>query len=393
VAVAPLAAQATAKLEGTVRDARGRPLAGATVYLQVKATGQTLTAHTDPTGGYTFTELNAGGYLLRAEGSGSGEAHARLVILGEAETKRADLTLEYAFFDEPNLIVAGVTDPVSHGGHGSDTVRRSAEALAQATASLGAAEKPGSALEAARAYQRAAEAGPSESNLFDWGTELLIHRAPEQAAEVFEKGHRLFPRSQRMLLGLAAAGYAHGDYDRSAHSFFEACDLNPADPGPYIFLGKVQSIEIVQLQGYLDRLARFQKLHPDSAWANYYYAVALWKQRKGPEDSQTPARVQKLLQNAVRLDPALGAAYLQLGVVYSAQKGDTRAIAAYQKAIAVSPEMDEPHYRLGQAYERTGQKEKARQELDTYEEMSKKLQQRIERERSEIQQFVFELRN
>jgi tetratricopeptide (TPR) repeat protein len=366
------------------------------VYLQIKATGQTLTAHTDPAGGYIFAGLYAGAYLLRAEGGGSGEAAARPVILAEGETKKVDLTAEIAFFDEPNFIVAGVTDPVRHGGHGSGTVRRSAEALAKATASLSlayAAEKRGDALEAVRQYQRAAELEASEPNLFDWGTELLVHRAAEQAAEVFEKGHRLFPRSLRMLLGLSAAWYARGDYDRSARSFFEACDLNPGDPGPYMFLGKVQSIEITNLQGYVERLARFRKLHPENAWANYYYAVGLWNQRKGPEDSETPARVRALLKKAVRIDPGLGAAYLQLGTLYSGQHDDAHAIAAYQKAIEVSPRMDEAHYRLGQAYERIGQKVKARQELEAFEQSSKRLQQEIERERSEIQQFVFELRD
>jgi tetratricopeptide (TPR) repeat protein len=103
--------------------------------------------------------------------------------------------------------------------------------------------------------------------------------------------------------------------------------------------------------------------------------------------------VLALLEKAVRLDPALGTAYLQLGILYSGQSDDARAIAAYQKAIAVSPQLDEAHYRLGQAYARTGQKDKARQELDVYEQMSKKLQREIELERSEIQQFVIELRN
>jgi hypothetical protein len=70
------------------------------VYLQMKATGQTLTVHTDPAGRYRFTELRVGGYLLRAEGGGSGEAAARPVILEDGETKKVDLTVEYAFFDE-----------------------------------------------------------------------------------------------------------------------------------------------------------------------------------------------------------------------------------------------------------------------------------------------------
>lgn len=386
-------AQDAGTLEGSVRDLQGRPLAAAVVYLRVKSTGQTLTAHTDAAGAYRFTGLSAGSYLLRAEGGASGEAAARPVTLVDRETKKVDLTVEYAFSDKPNFIVAGVTDPISHGGHGSDAVLRSTEALAEATASL-SEESPGKdALEAVREYQRAAELNATEPNLFDWGAELLMHRADEPATEVFAKGHRLFPRSTRMLLGLAAAWYARGDYEQAARRFFEACDLNPGDPGPYLFLGKVQSVEIVKLEGYVERLARFATLHPDNSWANYDYAVALWNQRKGPDDSETPARVRELLEKAIRLDPGLGAAYLQLGILYSDRNDDARAIAAYRKAIEVSSQMDEPHYRLGQAYERSGQKAKARQELEAYEQMSKKLRQEIERERSEVQQFVFELQD
>jgi hypothetical protein len=207
----PAFPQALATLEGSVRDSRGHPLGTVTVYLQLKATGQTLTVHTNPAGIYRFTALRAGTYLLKAEGGASGEASARSVILGDGETQKIDLTLDYAFFDEPNFIVAGVTDPISRGGHGSDTVLRSTEALAKATASLSKgpdhslghdAERRGDALEAARKYQRAAELDASEPNLFDWGTELLMHRAAEPATEVFAKGHRLFPQSLRLLLGL-----------------------------------------------------------------------------------------------------------------------------------------------------------------------------------------------
>jgi tetratricopeptide (TPR) repeat protein len=148
------------------------------------------------------------------------------------------------YFDEPNFIVAGVADPAQRGGHGSDPVLRSAESLAKSTAALrtgtsvaDAAEKQGKALEAAREYQRAAELDPNETNLFDWGTELLTHRAADQAVEVFTTGHRLFPRSIRMLLGLAVALYSRGSYDQAAQRFFEAADLNPSDPAPYLFLG------------------------------------------------------------------------------------------------------------------------------------------------------------
>ena len=254
-------------------------------------------------------------------------------------------------------------------------------------------EGRGDALAAVHEYEAAAELEPSEPYLFDWGTELLMHSAAEPATEVFAKGRRLFPESLRLLLGLAAAWYARGAYDQAAAQFFAACDLNPSDPVPYMFLARVRSIEITQSPGYLERLRRFAQLHPENAAANFYYAVTLWNQRTSPEDAATPPRVRELLETALRLDPKLSAAYLQLGIVYASQADDERAIAAFVKAIETNPNEVEAYYRLGQAYARTGQKEKARRELETYEQMSRKLQQDIERGRQEIRQFVFKLRD
>jgi tetratricopeptide (TPR) repeat protein len=253
-------------------------------------------------------------------------------------------------------------------------------------------EKLGNSLEAVREYQRAAELDATESNLFDWGAELLTHRAADQAIEVFSKGNHLFPHSVRMLLGLAAAWYSRGAYDQAARRFFEACDLNPSDPGPYLFLGKVRSVEILQSDGYLEKMERFRRLQPEDATANYYYAAGLLNRWNDAPDSETGAKAQTLLEKAVRLDPNLGAAYLQLGIFFGGQKDFPKAIAAYQRAIAVSPQLEEAHYRLAQAYRLTGDEEKAQDEFELHARLVRKSGEDRERERREIQQFVFALR-
>src|SRR5579862_4703042 len=132
-----------ASVQGVVRDSQGKAVAGATVQLQTKSTGRTLAASTDAHGVYRVAALSAGTYSLRVTAAGAGEATEGPFVLGAGERKSFDLTLQYAFFDEPNFIVAGVTDTASRGGHGSDTVMRSSESLAQATAALGhGAESP-----------------------------------------------------------------------------------------------------------------------------------------------------------------------------------------------------------------------------------------------------------
>lgn len=498
--IAAVQGTAHGTLQGYVRDSNGRPVANATVLLQL-ATGtetpatQTQITHTDSEGAYRFVALREGAYTLRAEIKGYGEAIVGPVSLAQKVTKNIDLALVSPrasqpqnpppgtpatgkpsaeapeFFDEPQFTVAGVTQATNSGGHGSDTVLRTTEALAKATVSLSkessagsksatsaapesslrdavvrapenfeanwqlgkllvdngkateavpylerasrikpsdpephhllgdVEEKLGDPLGAVREYQRAAELDPSEADLFDWGTELLTHRALEPATEVFTKGNRLFSKSVRMLVALGVAWYARGSYDQAAQCLVNASDLAPDNPTPYLFLGKMQGAETTPSEKSVDRLGRLAQLQPDNALANYYYAVSLWKQSAGSVDGdiERSVRVESLLQKAVHLDPKLGAAYLQLGILYSQREDFSRAISAYQKAIEVSPELDqtieEAHYRLAQAYLRTGNKARAQEQLQLHDRLAKTTKEDTERERREIQQFVIALRN
>jgi tetratricopeptide (TPR) repeat protein len=253
-------------------------------------------------------------------------------------------------------------------------------------------ETLGDALAAVREYQRAAELSPSEPNLFDWGSELLLHRAPEPAIEVFAQGNRLFPRSVRMMVGLGVARYARGDDSEAEQTLCSASDLQPIDPNPYLFLGRIQAAEKSVPDAVADRLRRFAELRPENALANYYYAVSLWKRRKSPQDGADVPKVESLLEKAIRIDPGLGAAYLQLGVLRAEQKDMSGAIAAYRKAIEANPRLEEAHYRLAQVYRQSGETERAEKEIQVYERMAAENAGEEDRERHEIKQFVYSLR-
>jgi tetratricopeptide (TPR) repeat protein len=369
---------------GSVFDAEHHPMPSVKVYLQPAGKNEAISTQTNSDGVYRFN-VPKGSYALHAE------TQPAESITVATDKLVADLTLQPQFFDQPTFTVAGVTDNRYRGGHGSDTVLRSAESLAKATASLDephhtlaeSYERSGQPLEAVREFQRAAELHPSEINLFDWGSELLKHRAPEPAAEVFTKGVRLFPQSARMMLGLATAWYSAGSYEKAAQWFFKAVDLDPSDPNPYGFLGKVEAKAIIELPGYQERMARFAKLQPDNALANYYYAVSLCNQR-------SYAKARALLDKAVTLDPRLGLAYLRLGII---EHSYPAAIHAYQKALEVNPDLEEAHYRLSEAYRLSGDSVRAKQEMAAYNELSKESNEKIERERRETQRFVVALRN
>ena len=117
------------------------------------------------------------------------------------------------------------------------------------------------------------------------------------------------------------AWYTNGSYDQAAQRLCQASDLNPNDPKAYLFLGKIQAVETTQSECSSERLARFVKLQPENALANYYYGVNLWKRRKGPDDAgDSGDKLSPCLKRAVELDPTLGVGYLQLGILYFERK-------------------------------------------------------------------------
>jgi Tfp pilus assembly protein PilF len=254
-------------------------------------------------------------------------------------------------------------------------------------------EKSGRPLEAAREFQRAAELDPSESNLFEWGSELLLHHAVAPAAEVFSKGTRLFPQSQRMLVGLAIARYSSGDDEQAVQRLCEASDLYPNNPAAYEFMGRILASGNFHSPEVSKRLARFAELHPENALANYYYALSLWKESRLHPSEADNNKIERLLENAVQLDPKLGIAHLQLGILY-AERGETaHALPNLRKAVETNPELPDAHYRLARAYSALGEKAKAQHELALYEQTSKAADADLERQRREVQQLVFTLQS
>jgi tetratricopeptide (TPR) repeat protein len=491
-------------IEGIVRDLSGSPVAGATVRLEREGV-TAVTAVSDAKGAYRLTGIGSGRFSLRGEKAGFQAGSPTPFDLASGETKHVDLVLAPIgtgrnglatpeFYDEPQFTVAGVADIANHGGHGSDTVSRTAQSLAkdialapkpasppqpmtsleeqsrradfdrnpgsfeanqglglillkegkaaEAVAYLDRArtlktndyptalaltrayadtgkieeadriarallpghddaelhallgdleEKKGDSVRAAQEYQHAAELAPSEPNLFAWGAELLLHRALEPALQVFGKGARLFPESQRMLVGLGVAQYASGSAELAARTLCRASDVEPSETTPYLVLGRAQLLDPPGTTIVTDKMERFAQLYPENALANYYYAVALQRQ-KGASPERLD-RIESLLKKSAQLDPRSAPVHLQLGSVYQARNQWPQALSEYQQAIALDPQLAEAHYRLAQAYQRTGDRTKAEQELVLSDQAAKKNLETAEKDVQQIPQFVYTLRH
>lgn len=249
-------------------------------------------------------------------------------------------------------------------------------------------EKLGDPLAAVQEHELAVRLDPSEQNYFEWGSELLLHRAVLQAVEVFRNGARLYPKSPRMLAALGASLFGAALYDEAALRLCDASDLNPTEPVPYIFMGKIERESPTPLPCVEQKLARFLQKRPDSALANYLYAMAVWKRQERRADPLALQQMERLLTKAVTIDPKCVDAYLQLGILYSSQNDYEKSIGFYAKAIEVDPQLGEAHYRLGVAYDRTGEPQKAKREFALHDEIEKQKAAAVELQRREIKQFL-----
>ena len=250
------------------------------------------------------------------------------------------------------------------------------------------AEKLGDPLSAVREFQQAASEDPSEENYFAWGSELLFHRAIWQAKEVFDEGAKLYPRSARMLTARGAALFAGALYDQAALDLCRASDLTPDSSEPYLFMGKIEIAAPDPLPCVVAKLKRFEQLQPTNALANFYYAMALWKQQRHAADPRTMQDVAAMLTRAVTLDPKCADGYLQLGNLSAGQKQWEPAIANYRKAIEADPDSSEAHYRLGVAYQRAGENAKAKEQFQLHDAIAKEQAGEIQRQRLAVKQFV-----
>ena len=253
------------------------------------------------------------------------------------------------------------------------------------------AERSGDSLTAVREFERAAKEDPSEENYFAWGSELLEHRAIWQAKDVFESGAKAYPHSARMLTALGAALFGGALYDEAARRLCEASDLVPIDEKPYLFMGKVETASPNLLPCIEAKLQRFVQMRPSDPIANLYYAMSYWKEHNRSVDSDTTSVVRHYLEQALKVDDKCSEAYLQLGILEASRADFRQAADLYQRAIASDPQSTEAHYRLGVAYDRLGERQRAAEEFKLHDDLEKKQAAAVNEQRKEVKQFLVQV--
>ena len=250
-------------------------------------------------------------------------------------------------------------------------------------------EKDGQYVAAENEFQAAAHQDPSESNLFDWASELLLHRTLDPAVEVFQQASQRYPNSPRLAIGLGMALYSRGNYDDAVKALLKGADLSPNDPRCYLFLSKAYDSSPNQAEEVIQRFRRFAQLEPNNGRASYYYAMSLWKGRRAQDPDLDLHAIESLLKKAIALDPKLAEAHLQLANLYSDQGHYAESIPEYLQARELNPDLADAYYRLGQAYVHTGQKDLAQAQFEVYQKLRAQHLADLDKQRAEIRQFVY----
>ena len=250
-------------------------------------------------------------------------------------------------------------------------------------------EKSGNYLAAAKEYQQAAHMDPSESNIFDWGSELLLHQTLNPAIEVFTEGVKRYPDSARLAVGLGLALYWSGQYDAAVKALVKATDLSPSDPRPYYFLSKAYQHSHNQADEVINRFQRLSHLRPQDSRAAFYYAMSVWKGKQGSASGPFLDQAESLLKRAIELEPSFAEAHLELANLYSQQHKYAQSVPEYQQAIKLDAKLVDAYYRLGQAYVHLGQGELAKKEFQIHKQLYQEHLAEWDNQQQEIRHFVY----
>ena len=218
-------------VEGVVRDAEKRPLSDVKVSLDDQVEGRTQAARTDATGHFRFSGVAASTYLLRARKPGYLDKTEGPFAAGRGETKTLNLemaaekaaakeksaTQAMEYSDEPQITVAGLTDPSNVGGHGSNVTLPTKEALARQTALLAASATAPDKTATANAPGGASPTVPAvdfAQNL-KVGRELLNAGQAKDSITYLERALQLKPMDFDAAFSLAVACQKSGDAKRA----------------------------------------------------------------------------------------------------------------------------------------------------------------------------------
>jgi serine/threonine-protein kinase len=217
--------------------------------------------------------------------------------------------------------------------------------------------KPPQLEEAIRFYTAAvAVRSDSPAAHLSLGVALLRRGRLDEALGAFEKAVRLQPDSSYTYNGLGIALLQKREFDAAITAFEEAIRLDKDDAVPHNSLGSAW-----YEKGRLNRaIACFEEaLRVNKDYAEPHYGLGnVWREQRH-YDAAIAA-----YKEALRCKPDFGQAQNNLGLALrDSGRPSQESMKAFRKAIALDPTLPQPHYNLGDAFQKEGRLDEA---IDAY---------------------------
>ncbi|HEX5410792.1 MAG TPA: tetratricopeptide repeat protein [Terriglobia bacterium] len=229
-------------------------------------------------------------------------------------------------------------------------------------------EKEGKHSAAIAALRQAIALGPDqESNYLDLGGILREMRSLPAALLVAIQGVERFPESGRIwsLKGSVELGMSH--YPDAITSYSRACELEPADAGALLGLGKAReghgsSAEAEKI--FEEGAHKF----PRDARFDLEGAILLLRSADAGDKAAKPRAVE-LLRKAAGIDSSSAEAHYQLGNLALEGGRPREAFDELQRAARLEPNVSKIHFALARACRRLRQNEAAAREMAIFQKL------------------------
>ncbi|MGH7972102.1 MAG: carboxypeptidase regulatory-like domain-containing protein, partial [Limisphaerales bacterium] len=274
-------------IKGTVKSEAGAAIPHAKVIARSSGGRVVASALTDGHGRFRFPPLQPGTYEVGVEFRGQWKTGARRVSVSEGEQallnfvgrpagegtadKSAGLG-PVSFYNDSDFKRGELKNPSGGGGYSNAASEQAVKILNQY---LSPRESPAAESGAAGNKKPGESASTPEAALERSGRDLLEKKNYTQAAQVFERATTLYPRSERLLMGLGLSLFGTGKYPEAAGALREAARLAPDDSAPIVMLA--ETLQFVQDPAAENLLERFSKLHPEKARGRYAFGLSLWR--------------------------------------------------------------------------------------------------------------------
>jgi tetratricopeptide (TPR) repeat protein len=211
-----------------------------------------------------------------------------------------------------------------------------------------------------------------------------------QAAPFLRTAADADPQNIPLRLALAHSLLWSKQYSKVLDVYHEILTLDPDSAEADMLAGEALD-ELKDSSGAIDMFRKAAKAKPDEPNVHFGLGYLLWTQKQyldaikefqaelanEPNHSQSmlymaDAYIQMnqyadagpLLEKAVKLDPSLGLAHLDLGILAANDQHNDDALREFLIAEKIMPDDVNVHWRLGRLYRTMGKKEEAKAELD-----------------------------